>query len=192
MGKISPNLQEGKMSQKATQWFFLVLPTVEQDDGHADSYRIPPAVISLKNTEISAHCLLHSSMEVDVGFCPPPHPGGYRPPPPAASPLLLFFYPQGSCMALVGQFLCVPIHEPHGDSHWECWKIHISLLAEEWPWCALPGTSSHQHKVCAPDTQTPIPLKYPAKKTSEAGSQSTWCRPTQNINKMVTCRKWLL
>lgn len=143
VGKISFNLQERKMSKKATQWFRKVLPTVEQDDGHSDSYKIPPAVISLKNTDISAHCA-----HVDVSCTPALRQmWGFPPLPTLVATASLHQQPLPFCssstsMALVGQFRYVSIHEAHGDSHWECWKILISLPAEEWPWRALPGTTS--------------------------------------------------
>lgn len=99
-----------------------------------------------KNSEICAHCLIHSSTDVEVRFCLPP---------PAA-----LVHGFGGIISVC-------------SNSWTPWRLipegAVKCTFPFWQRNDLVCPATHQ---LTPDTQA-ILLKYPAKKTSEAGSPDT-------------------
>lgn len=169
LGKIS-NLQEGKLSQKGTQWFCTVLPTAEQDFDHSGSHRPPSTYLTEKGARTPFCPLQQRGQRWDFASCS--HSGCspcHEQPPPTLLLLLGRLHCFGGTVSV-----CYSLWTPMGlctESTAKCTSPlgqRNALVCPAKQHCCQAATV-HTGTRFVLWTQGPAPFKQPAKKTSEKG-----------------------
>lgn len=154
----------------------------------------PPALTSQK--KVLAHRSVHSNSGGRGGILPPAHTVVAAPATSSLPPL--FFCSWGGCIALMGRFLYATAYEPPwGFAPKALQNAHLPS-GREMPSSALTSNTAARepqftpaqglcsgHKVLFPSSSQ---QRKPLKKVS----QSTWCQPKWNSDKMIVSKKWLL